>query len=77
MIIDEYGSPTSVFDLAGAAYDILEHSVGGTFHMVNEGAVSRLDVAVRVLDAMRPGRPTRATSRAAFERLSEPPRWGV
>ena len=77
VVDDEYGSPTSVVDLARAIFEVLEHSAGGTFHLVNEGAVSRLEVATRVLAVKRPGRTIRAISREAFDRLSDPPRWGV
>ncbi|MEO5966082.1 MAG: hypothetical protein ABIR11_11505, partial [Candidatus Limnocylindrales bacterium] len=56
---------------------VLEHAPGGIYHLANEGAAARLDVAARVLGHCRPARATTAISRNEFVRASTPPPWAV
>jgi dTDP-4-dehydrorhamnose reductase len=77
VVADEHGSPTFTRDLAVAIVELLSTTNGGVFHLVNEGAVSRYDVAARVLAACRPRRALRPISRAEFVRDSDPPPWAV
>jgi dTDP-4-dehydrorhamnose reductase len=77
VVSDEYGSPTSVTDLAPAILRLVERSSGGVFHLVNGGHTTRLGWAEQVLLTRRPGRPVRPISRTGFSRESDPPPWGV
>lgn len=45
VVEDQVGSPTSVEDLAPALVLLAENPIAATFHVVNEGAVSRADFA--------------------------------
>lgn len=51
MVHDEYGSPTHAGDVATALLQLLETDAYGTYHLVNEGMCSRLDLAQATLDA--------------------------
>ncbi|MEX1343615.1 MAG: sugar nucleotide-binding protein, partial [Candidatus Limnocylindrales bacterium] len=77
VVSDEIGSPTYAVDLARAIWELAARVEGGTFHLVNAGAASRLEWARAVLDVRRPGRATRPISASEFVRASEPPRWGI
>jgi dTDP-4-dehydrorhamnose reductase len=77
VVSDEVGSPTYTVDLARACLALVRGTAGGTFHLVNAGAASRLEWAVRVLAHRRPGRAVRPIGRAEFTRRSDPPAWGV
>lgn len=77
VVADEVGSPTSTRDLAEAILDLIATTTGGVYHLVNDGAVSRLDWARAVLEQCRPGRQTRPISRADIVRDSTPPAWAV
>lgn len=75
---DEVGSPTYSIDLAEAIVRLgVELAAGGTYHLVNEGKASRLEVAARVLSYCRPDQATAAISRTEFVRPSTPPAWAV
>lgn len=77
VVTDEFGSPTSAADLAAAILRLIERTAGGTFHLANAGHTSRAGWAERVLATRRPDRTVRHIGRAAFERASDPPPWGV
>ena len=77
VVADEIGSPTYALDLARGCLDLLRGSPGGTFHLANSGAVSRLEWAGRVLARLRPGRALRPISRTEFVRPSDPAPWAV
>jgi dTDP-4-dehydrorhamnose reductase len=78
VVSDEVGSPTYTLDLAQTIVRlVLEHAPGGIYHLANEGAASRLDVAARVLGRCRPDRATTPISRKEFVRASTPPPWAV
>jgi dTDP-4-dehydrorhamnose reductase len=49
VVNDEYGNPTYTVDAAIAIAKIVEMRKYGTFHLVNEGAVSRFDFARETL----------------------------
>ena len=51
MVSDEIGSPTHAGDVAQALSQLLESDAFGTYHLVNQGACSRLDLAQATLDA--------------------------
>ncbi len=78
VVTDEVGSPTYSADLANAmARLLLLDPPAGTYHLVNAGHASRLDLAGRVLARCRPQRATVAISRTQFVRASRPPAWAV
>jgi dTDP-4-dehydrorhamnose reductase len=51
VVHDEVGSPTHAGDVAAVLPDLLESNAYGTYHLVNEGACSRYELARAVLDA--------------------------
>ncbi len=77
VVADEFGSPTYARDLAHAIWELGSRVEGGTFHLVNSGVASRLEWARAVLEVRRPGRQLRSIGADAFERASDPPRWGI
>ncbi len=77
VVSDEVGSPTFTVDLAAAILALVDRTEGGVFHLVNQGAVSRFQVAEHLLGRVRPGRALRPISRHEFKRASDPPAWGV
>lgn len=77
VVSDEWGSPTYTRDLADAILALLKKSGGGVFHLVNPGAVTRQEWAMRVLARCRPQRRVVPISRNEFTRASRVPAWGV
>lgn len=51
MVHDEFGSPTHAGDVATALLQLLESDAFGTYHLVNTGVCSRLELAQATLDA--------------------------
>jgi dTDP-4-dehydrorhamnose reductase len=49
MVADEVGSPTYTADVAQALARLVQTEHFGTYHIVNEGACSRYDLAAEVL----------------------------
>ncbi len=49
---DKFGSPTYAADLIGGVRRLLETEAYGLYHMVNDGFVSRYDVAVAIRDIL-------------------------
>ena len=78
LVGDEYGSPTSTADLAEAIVELIgSGEIGGTFHYVNVGAVSRADWAREVLHLAGIEVPLEEVPASTWLRASTPPRWGV
>lgn len=77
MVTDEVARPTYAPDLAAGILALVGASLGGTYHVANEGAASRFDWAREVLEAC--GRRTELlpVTSAEFVRASRPPAWGV
>lgn len=81
VVDDQVGSPTATVDLARALVALCEQPVAGTFHVVNEGEVSRAAFAQAILESagmdpslVRPvstdQAPPRAAKRPAFAPLT-------
>ncbi len=49
MTFDEIGSPTLVSDIAPALYNLIGAQIYGTYHIVNDGACSRYELAQAIL----------------------------
>lgn len=49
MVADEVGSPTYTHDVAAAVGRLIRRPCYGTYHLVNEGACSRLDFAAEIV----------------------------
>ena len=62
-VSDWFGSPTSTVDLSRAIRTLLEQQATGVFHLVNEGAQSRVEQANEILGAL-------GTHRAAVQAIS-------
>lgn len=74
VVEDEVGNPTYVNDLADAIVALLETHAYGIYHLVNEGAASRLDFARALMrHSGRASVPVDPISSSAFERASTPP----
>lgn len=70
VVTDEVGNPTYADDLAGALIELIGQRPNGVFHLVNEGAVSRYDLARAV--AMHAGldpESIRPTTAEAFQKV--------
>jgi dTDP-4-dehydrorhamnose reductase len=75
---DEFGSPTSAADAAEAIVELIgSGEIGGTYHYVNVGAVSRADWAREVLRLVGIGVAIEEVQASSWARASTPPRWGV
>jgi dTDP-4-dehydrorhamnose reductase len=78
LVGDEYGSPTSTTDLADAIVELIgSGEIGGTFHFVNVGAVSRADWAREVLRLADIEVAAEEVPAATWARPSTPPMWGA
>lgn len=75
---DEFGSPTSSADLAEAVVELVgSGTIGGTWHFVNAGAVSRAGWAREILRLTRTEMPLEEVPAATWPRASTAPRWAV
>ena len=75
---DEFGSPTSAADVAEAIVELIgSGEVGGTYHYVNVGAVSRAEWAREVLKLVEVEVAFEEVPASTWTRASTPPRWGV
>jgi dTDP-4-dehydrorhamnose reductase len=75
---DEYGSPTSAADAAEAIVELIgSGDVGGRYHYVDVGAVSRADWARELLRLARVTVDIEEVPASAWVRASTPPLWGV
>lgn len=72
VVTNEVGNPTFADDLADAMGQLITRSVGGVFHLVNEGYASRYELARAVLAAS--GRANIPVTPAdSFPRAAKPP----
>jgi dTDP-4-dehydrorhamnose reductase len=75
---DEIGNPTYAPDLARAIADLIETNHYGIYHLVGEGAASRYDWAVQILQRAGLSHvPITRAKLADFKRDSTPPRYGA
>jgi len=77
VVHDEIGSPTFAADLAAAILRLVDAAAGGLYHLVNRGAVSRLDWAARVLEQCGRASPLEPIGHDTYERASAAPAWAV
>ena len=77
-VVDEWGSPTYVNDLAVAIVELLAaDAISGIHHLVNAGVASRAEWARDVV-ARAGGRVEIVdVPSTSWQRASTPPRWGV
>jgi dTDP-4-dehydrorhamnose reductase len=74
VVTDETASPTYTDDFVAAVADLTQTQQYGTFHLVNEGAVSRFEFARAILDFHGlPDYPITPITSADFKRASRPP----
>jgi dTDP-4-dehydrorhamnose reductase len=74
VVSNEIGSPTFCEDLAGALARLVRTEAYGTYHLVNEGAVSRFEYARSILDSTGRGSvETRPVPLSEFPRPSRVP----
>jgi dTDP-4-dehydrorhamnose reductase len=73
LVADEVGNPTYAPDLAGAVAALLAAGVGGRFHVVNEGAVSRAGWARAILEGAGIAVGTEDVPGSTWTRASTPP----
>ncbi len=74
VVTDEVGSPTYVADLAQAIAQLIGTGQYGVYHLVNEGACSRFDMAGEILRLTgRAAVPLEPTTLSEFQRDSTPP----
>jgi dTDP-4-dehydrorhamnose reductase len=77
-VVDEWGTPTYVHDLAEAIVDLLTADViGGVHHVVNGGVANRAQWARDVIRRAGIEVDIREVPSAVWERPSTPPPWGV
>lgn len=77
VVSDEVGQPTSASELAAAMVRLTEIATPGTYHLANDGHVSRLGWARHILARCRPAVPIEEIRLAQRPRPSPPPVWGV
>jgi dTDP-4-dehydrorhamnose reductase len=77
VVVDEIGRPTQASDLATALIKLVGTVRPGTYHLANEGVVSRFEWARAVLGRCRPDVEVEPITLAEYPRASTPPRWGV
>ncbi len=74
VVTDEVGSPTYVDDLADALIQLIKVEQPGIYHMTNEGACSRYQLAEAMLELVGLGAvEIEPITSDAFERASTPP----
>jgi dTDP-4-dehydrorhamnose reductase len=78
VVDDEIGNPTYAPDLACAIAQLIDTQHFGIYHLTNEGATSRYDFAVRILQmAGLDSVPVLRAKLADYKRDSTPPRYGA
>lgn len=63
---DQIGSPTYARDLVAAVKKLLKQDARGIYHVTNVGAVSRFDVAQKIVNLVRPGVKVNAVPSSFF-----------
>lgn len=78
VVTDEVANPTYVPDLAAAIAQLAQTEQFGTYHLVNEGAVSRYDFAKAILAGYgMADHPITPIVKAQFNRPSRPPTYSA
>ncbi len=78
VVTNEIGSPTYTNDLADALVQLIETGRSGTYHLVNEGHVSRYGLARCALDlAGYRETPVEPIALAEYRRASRPPEYSA
>jgi len=74
VVTDEISSPTYAPDLAQAIAQLIETGLYGTYHFTNEGACSRYQFALKILELSgRSDVPVEPITSDRYSRLSTPP----
>lgn len=74
VVSDEIGSPTFADDLAQAIARLIETGAYGIYHLVNAGAASRYEFALKILELTgRAHIPVEPILSSEFQRASTPP----
>jgi len=74
VVTDEISSPTYAPDLAQAIVQLIETGLYGTYHFTNEGACSRYQFALKILELSgRSDVPVEPITSDRYSRLSTPP----
>ncbi|KPL81704.1 dTDP-4-dehydrorhamnose reductase [Herpetosiphon geysericola] len=73
VVTDEVGTPTHAAEAAWAIRQLVDSNIPGIYHVVNEGACSRHELACAVLAAAGIDLPVEPISSAEFSRPSSPP----
>jgi len=74
VVVDEISSPTYTPDLAQAIFQLIGTGLYGTYHFTNEGACSRYQFALKVLELSgRSHVPVEPITSDQYSRLSTPP----
>ena len=77
MVDDEISNPTSATDLAAAIRSVVDTKLYGTYHLVNEGPVSRFDYAAEILRLADRTVKLKPIKLEQYRRASRPPRNGA
>jgi dTDP-4-dehydrorhamnose reductase len=77
-VVDEWGTPTYVHDLADAIVELLAaDAIAGIHHLVNGPVASRADWARDIVERAGVAVEIVDVPSATWQRPSTPPRWGV
>jgi dTDP-4-dehydrorhamnose reductase len=78
MVDDEIGRPTYILDLAQASRALVEENRAfGTYHIVNDGAVSRLDWAREVFSLKNMAVELKPVNGYTLQRMARRPQYEV
>jgi dTDP-4-dehydrorhamnose reductase len=75
VVHDEIACPTYTDDLADALVQLLDADRPGTYHLVNDGACSRYEMALYILERAGFDVPVTPIPSSAWQRASTPPRF--
>jgi len=74
VVRDEFGSPTYAPDLAQAIHQLIQTGHYGVYHFTNEGACSRYEFALKILELSGRGHiPVEPITSDQWERAAKPP----
>lgn len=78
VVTDEVSSPTYASDLAAAIVQLIQTGHYGIYHFTNEGACSRYEFALKILELSGRGHiPVTPTTLDQYERVAQPPLYAV
>lgn len=78
VVVNDVATPTYTHDLAEGIAKLIQTSIYGTYHLINEGRASRWAFARHILDLSGYGEmPIEKISAAEFRRASTPPEYAV